>query len=396
MARTAWRRLLVRGVLGGLGLVAIVIVAVIATWVMRGGADGGLTAAARLFRHGPTTVYDFALYPARELQPGDRPAPFAAPPNVGAAPTSLESPAGKPASLAEILAATRTLAFLVIKNDAIVFEYFAAGRSADAISQYFSVTKSIFATLIGMAVDDGLIRSIDQPVTDFIPELASRGFARVTLRQLLDMTSALDYGENENPFGLHILMNYTSELETLILGFRLRDGESHGFRYKSGDTALLSLALQRALGSLSLTEYAQKRLWTPLGMEDRGVWSLDRAGGLEKAWCCLAGSARDLAKLGRLYLARGIGQTRPILSEEWIGQSAPQPPAAAGERRTYTLSWWPASARGSDYLAAGKDGQFLYIAPEHNAIVVRLGETHGYRGMSGWTALFAQLAAHDW
>lgn len=396
MARTAWPRLLVRGAVGGFGLLVIAMVAIIATWVVRGGAEGGVTAAARLFRHGPTTVYDFTLYPAHALHPSAQPAPFATRPGVSSVPVSFESPDGKPASLEAILTATRTLGFLVIKNDVIVFEYYAAGRSADSISQVFSVTKSIFSTLIGMAVDDGLIRSIDQPITDFIPELESRGFARVTLRQLLNMTSALDYEENENPFGLHILMNYTSHLEALILGFRLCAGESDVFRYKSGDTALLSLALRRALGSLSLTDHAQKQLWTPLGMEHRGLWSLDRENGLEKAWCCMAASARDLAKFGRLHLARGSGPQQRIVSEAWIEQSAPKPRGAEGERRGYTLAWWPASPNGSDYLAAGKDGQFLYIAPEQSAIVVRLGETHGYRGMSGWTALFAQLAAHDW
>lgn len=112
----------------------------------------------------------------------------------------------------------------MIHDGEIVFEYYAPGHGSGALTQYFSVTKSTLATLVGIALHEGLISSLDQPVTDFVPELAPRDFSKVTICELLDMTTPLDYTENDNPFGLHVLMNYTSELEPLILGFRLRDG----------------------------------------------------------------------------------------------------------------------------------------------------------------------------
>jgi CubicO group peptidase (beta-lactamase class C family) len=392
MQRQRILRTLRRGAAVVIGVFACTCVAIVVTWIARGGVDGGLTAAGRLARYGPTDVYDFRRYPYRELLPSDVPAPFER--GIAASAPAVAAPDGTMANLEDVLRTSGTLGFLVIQSDRIVFEYYAAGHGPQAPSQYFSVTKSILATLIGMAIDDGLIRSIDQPITDFVPELTERGFARTTLRQLLDMTSTLDYFENDNPFGLHILTNYTSRLESLILSFGLRDGDTPVFRYKSGDSALLSLALKRVLGSRTLTDYAQRRLWTPLGMQDRAIWSLDRADGLEKAWCCLAGSARDLAKLGRLYLARGRVGNRQVLPAEWIQQSAASTDAA-GQRR-YSLAWWPASRDGSDFLAAGKDGQFLYVAPERATIIVRVGERHGYETMGGWTRLFAALAAHDW
>jgi CubicO group peptidase (beta-lactamase class C family) len=303
------------------------------------------------------------------------------------------APEGSRAALEDILRATRTLSFLIIRHDSIEYEYYSSAHGPEALSQYFSVSKSILSTLVGMAIDDGVIRSIDQSVTDYIPELSDRGFADVTLRQLIDMTSALDYEENDNPFGLHVLMNYTSQVESMVLGFRTISSPLGHFRYRSGDTALLSLALRRALRTETLTDYAQRRLWGPLGMEHRALWTVDRDGGFEKAWCCIAGTARDLAKVGRLYLANGqVGQER-LVSADWVIGSTPKP-GSNGER-AYTHGWWPATRNGTDFAAVGKDGQFLYVSPDYDTIIVRLGERLGYDSMDGWMSLFAELAAHD-
>lgn len=211
--------------------------------------------------------------------------------------------------LAELLAVTDTLALVVIQNDSIVIEHYAADHGVAALSQYFSVSKAILATLVGMAFDDGLLHSIDDPVTRYVSELESHGFATVTLRQLINMTSYLDYQEDDNPFGLHVLMNYTSQLEPLVLGIRLSGKGTKRFEYRSGESALLWLALMRALGPMSMTAYAQERLWSPLGMEYPAVWSLDRADRMEKAWCCSAGTARDLTKQGRLICIGGSQAT---------------------------------------------------------------------------------------
>jgi CubicO group peptidase (beta-lactamase class C family) len=394
--RRLWRILIMAA-----GLFGLVVVAIVATWAVRGGVEGGLTAAARLLRHGPTDVYDFQRYPARLLRPSLSATPWPVAPDAGAGPpAALKAPDGTLQRLTPILQSTRTLAFVVVQDDEIVFEHHSPSRDAATPSQLFSVSKSVLATLLGMAIDDGLIASIDQPVTDYVPELAAHGFGHTPLRRLVDMNSGLDYTENDNPFGLHVLMNYTSRLEDLVLGFRLRNGAAGGadpaFRYTSGDTALLSLALRRALGAETLTAYAQRRLWDPLGMEDGAVWTLDREGGLEKAWCCLATSARDLARLGRLWLqdSRDLGTGRPLLSARWIAESMPR--VDADGRRGYTHGWWPTAQNASDFLGTGKDGQFLYISPARNTVIVRLGETHGYPTMAGWTAVFDSLAEHDW
>lgn len=386
---------LLKGATLAAGLLVAALLAITLTWAWRGGAQGGLAAMARLLRHGTTTVDDFRHYPGRALAASAVPAPFATAATAAAPPPEAELEPGRRTSLATALKATETLAFLVVRDDAIVYERYGEGSDAAAPSQFFSVTKSILATLAAMAVDDGILRSLDQPVTDFVPELKARGFDRVTLRHLLDMRSGLSYTENDNPFGLHVLMNYTADLERLILSFRMQGEPGGRWDYKSGDTALLSLALRRALGATTLTQYAQRRLWTPLGMEHGGTWSLDREGGLEKAWCCLAGTARDLARIGRLYLARGAPSGRRLLAQRWVDDAfAPMPDA--GPLRAHRFSWWSARPQGQGIMAIGKDGQFLYIDPASRTIVVRLGRSQGEFGSGRWAALFAALAAHPW
>jgi CubicO group peptidase (beta-lactamase class C family) len=131
---------------------------------------------------------------------------------------------------------------------------------------------------------------------------------------------------------------------------------------------------------MPVTANAQQQLWSPLGMEYPAVSSLDREDGMEKAWCCIAGTARDLAKLGRLHLHRGLAGEPQVLSETSLNHSAPGPPARAGAGRALSLSWWPASPQWVDYVAVGKCGQFLYIDPAPRTVVVRLGKSFGPLG----------------
>ena len=304
-----------------LAIIVVAFMAVFARWFMVAGPQGGFDAAPRFIQHGSTTTEDFKHYPARHLKPSGKPFRFAERPDGGLVPEVVGIAAIGQRRLDDVLSASETIAFVVVKDDAIVFERYYRGHTAASLSQYFSVSKSVTSALIGAAIDDGIIRSIDQSVVEFVPEYVGRGFDRVTIKHLLTMTSGIDYVEDDNPFGLHVPFNYTSDIERMILAFQMREEPGTQFRYKSGDVGLLSLVLSRALAPRTITEYAQERLWTPLGMENEGVWSLDRDNGLEKAWCCLAGTARDLAKIGRLYLEQGEWNGAQILSASWIQRS---------------------------------------------------------------------------
>jgi CubicO group peptidase (beta-lactamase class C family) len=349
----------------------------------------------RVITRGDTTVYDYKRFPGRSLSPSPEPFHFQVGLQDGAVPETVSLDTGEEAALDELLQSSRTLAFLVIRDDVIVAEHYFLGHSESAISQVFSTTKSILSILIGAAIDDGLIRSVQEPVTTYVPELAGAGFDRVTIEQLLNMQSNMDYFENDNPFGEHVIFNFTDQLEREILDLTLLPSPDKHFRYKSGDNALLGLILHRALGQKSITQYMQERLWSPLGMEHGGVWGVDRPDGLERTWCCLSLSARDLAKFGRLYLRNGGWNGTQILSPDWVQTSttdgayaADEWPADLSHIWNYKYQWWLLSADGA-YSTLGKDGQYLYIHPGKRLIIVRLGEQ---TGDLPWFQIFQQIA----
>jgi CubicO group peptidase (beta-lactamase class C family) len=224
----------------------------------------------------------------------------------------------------------------------------------------------------------GYIQSVDQPVTDFIPELSEKGFSNVTIHHLLTMTSGSSYVENDNPFGIHVVLNYTPVLEQKILQFQMKEEPGRVWRYKSGDNALLGLILHRALAPKTITEYTQERLWT-LGMEYKGVWSLE-LGMAWKTWCCMAAAARDFLKLGRLYLHEGLWDGEQVVPAEWVRQSVkgsiPYDVWDADYRRigvwNYGYQWWLISEEEGSFLANGKDGQYLYVNPIYRDFEIRM------------------------
>jgi CubicO group peptidase (beta-lactamase class C family) len=400
LKHSAWKTLL-KLAFFLLAFLILIVTAMNLRWSFLAGPLAGQTGFFRLLSHGTTRIDDYKKYPYRELQPSA--APFIYQISDLSMTSHLEAQVREKykTSLTERLSSSDTTAFLVIKADEILIEQYYQGYTPSSLSQVFSVTKSINSVLIGMAIDDGYFPSAGQVVTDFMPELRGKGFEAVSLAHLLTMTSGMDYSENDNPFGVHVVFNYTHDLEKMILDFRIKDEPGEKFEYKSGDTALLGLILSRALAPKTISDYAQEKLWSPLDLEFHGVWSLDREDGLEKNWCCLALTARDLAKFGRLYLHQGLWDGERLLSEQWIKDSTskmtvPKVDWAKGLAdigiRNYGYSWWLLSENEGDFLALGKDGQFLYVNPSFNVIIVRYGWSMGGISTRGWIDLFQFLA----
>jgi CubicO group peptidase (beta-lactamase class C family) len=354
----------------------------------------GPVAAWRVVTHGTTTVWDHLAYPGRDLEPASEPSPWPGPPApLEPAPVVVD---GASVTLEERLITSESLAFVVVRDGALTYEWYADGHDASIPSMLFSVTKSILSLLVGAAIDDGLIGGVDDPVTDYLPELADRGFDQVTLEQLLRMDSAVDYTESDNPFGEHVRFNYTDRLEEAILGLRVRDRPDEGFTYRSGDNALLGLVLARVLGERSISGYLQDRLREPLGMEHAARWSTDHEGGLERTWCCLATTARDLARVGQLVLDRGDWQGQQLIAEDWFDASVA--PGFAPARwpaeydgsplANYGYQWWLTDHGAT--VSLGKDGQYLYVDRDHRTVIVRLGTS---QGGASWVDTLRQVAA---
>lgn len=283
----------------------------------------------------------------------------------------------------------KTVAFLIIKNDTIQYEKYFKGYDHQSIVPSFSMAKSVTSILIGCAIDEGLIKSVDEPITQYIPELSKRGFDKVTIKHLLQMTSGIKFNESYvNPFGDAASFYYGTNLRKKISKMRLKTEPGKQFEYVSGNTQLLGLVLERSLKGKTITSYLQEKLWTPLGMEYDASWSIDRKKhGLEKTFCCLNARARDFAKIGRLYKNKGSWNGKQIVSQKWVEEST-KLDTTDGSADYYQYQWWLPTP-GVDFMAEGILGQFVYVHPAKDLIIVRLGKKEG---KADWWRVFTALA----
>jgi CubicO group peptidase (beta-lactamase class C family) len=283
----------------------------------------------------------------------------------------------------------KTVAFLIIQNDSIQYEQYFNGYDKSSIVASFSMAKSITSILIGCAIDDKSIASVQEPVTNYIPELKEHGFDKVSIENLLQMTSGLDFNEGYvNPFGDVANFYYGRNLRKAISKMKLKQNPGAAFEYKSGNTQLLGLILERALKGKTLTQYFQEKLWEPLGMEYDASWSIDKKkNGLEKTFCCINARARDFAKIGRLYLNKGNWNGKQIVAESWVNQST-KVDSSNGSAWYYQYQWWLPTKDG-DFMAHGILGQYIYVNPAKNLIIVRLGKSEG---KTDWDTLFVNIA----
>ena len=283
----------------------------------------------------------------------------------------------------------KTVAFIIIKNDTIQYEKYFKGYDKESIVPSFSMAKSVTSILIGCAIDEGLIKSIDEPITNYIPELKKNGFDKVTIKHLLQMTSGIKFNESYiNPFGDAASFYYGLNLRKEIGKMKLKTEPGKKFEYVSGNTQLLGLVLERSLKEKTITSYLQDKIWTPLEMEYDASWSIDRKkNGLEKTFCCLNARARDFAKIGRLYKNKGNWNGKQIVSQKWVEEST-KLDTSEGSANFYQYQWW-LPIPNEDFMAEGILGQFVYVNPSKDLIIVRLGKKEG---KADWWTIFTSLA----
>jgi CubicO group peptidase (beta-lactamase class C family) len=293
----------------------------------------------------------------------------------------------------KFLASTRTTAFIVIKDDKIVYEKYFNGYQRDSIGTSFSIAKSITSALIGIAIDEGLIASIDDPITKYIPELKERDtrFGNITIKNLLTMSSGLRYVEEGLPWSDDTTTYYDTELRSLALSSKVEESPGKRFHYNNYNPLLLGMILERATHK-PVSQYLEDKIWKPLGMDAHASWSLDSdASGFEKMESGINARAIDFAKIGRLFLNNGNWNGKQVISENWVNEST-RPDTSTDPAPFYQYMWWvhPLSEDSTRYnfYAAGNYGQFIYVIPEKNIVIVR----HGYGSeYDNWTDLFKQL-----
>lgn len=281
-----------------------------------------------------------------------------------------------PEKLQQLLNGIRTVGVAVIHNDSLLYENYWDGYSDSSWSNSFSMAKSITSLLIGAAIREGKIRSVDQFVYEFIPELNQGLSARLRIRDLLTMSSGSNWDEAyANPLSITTEAYYGTDIRKTALRVKFTREPGTYHTYKSGDTELLALILEKATG-MSLSRYAALKLWQPLGAEHPALWSTDHAGGRQKAYCCFNSNARDFARIGQLMLDSGKWKGVPVIDTAYYAQSV-RPCMIPDEEGKpcvyYGYQWWIAAAYPGVFYARGILGQYIIVIPARRTVIVRLG-----------------------
>jgi CubicO group peptidase (beta-lactamase class C family) len=271
---------------------------------------------------------------------------------------------------------SKTAGFIIIRNDSVIYEKYNKKYQENSIFNIFSVTKAFITTLAGIAIDEGKIKSVDQAITEYIPELKDRkGFSEITIRHLLLQTSGIKFSDTRyNPFSDDARYYYGRNLRRLVLKSNLYERPGAEIHYGSANVQLLGLILERATGT-SLSAYLQEKIWKRTGMQYQATWSLDnkRKNSVEKSFSCLNCTLIDLAKLGRLYLNNGVWNKKQILSPYFI-YDATKRDTAYGSSWNFQYNFRLGPKLYSSYYSRGLYGQLIYIYPQKNLIIVRVGE----------------------
>ena len=359
----------------------------------------------RVLRWGDADVYDYQKFPARMMPASESPFEFPVDIQETTVVSQFNESQIVSGNLEQFLIDTGSQAFLVIQDDTLIYENYFNGASPDSIVTSFSVAKSFVSTLIGIAIAEGDINSIEDPITDYLPELAQRDprFANIAIRDLLLMSSGIAYREFPFLNGDDAKTYYYPDLRDLAL----RQTEIEGapgevFLYNNYHPLLLGLILERATG-MSVTDYLSRKIWQPLGMSYEGSWSLDESG-FEKMESGLNGRAIDFAKFGRLFLQEGNWNGRQIIPADWVLEATSPDPTRTGAYYSdsfyesfpngyYKYMWWGVARDGvaNDFAAIGNHGQFIYISPHKALIIVRHGEQYGV-SVPEWLQLFFDFA----
>ena len=284
----------------------------------------------------------------------------------------------------------KTKSFLVIKNDSIIFEKYYLGHKQTDISNTFSVSKSIVTSMMGKAIMEGKIKGLNQYVSDFFNEYEKGLASELTIGNLASMSSGMNWSEKYyNPINITSESYFTDDLRSVILRQKIENKPGQKFRYSSGDTQLLGMVIEKATGT-TLSDYLTQKFWIPMGVETTALWQIDsEKSGMEKAYCCISATARDLAKFGKLYINKGKWGDTEILDSTFVELSLKP---VFDETPYYGYGWWLYEYEGKKvFTMNGHRGQFVISFPDENIIIVRQGEDNK-KGGDGTGDLFQYIS----
>lgn len=270
----------------------------------------------------------------------------------------------------------QTIAYLIIKDDSIWHESYFDGYTKDSQTNSFSMSKSITSAALGKAIQEGYIKNLDQKAIDFLPNIQGPFAKDLSVGDLSSMSSGLKWDERYSaPTSVTTKAYFYEDLNEMMLELPIESKPGQKFEYKSGDTELLAMVLEKATGQ-KLSHYVSDKFWKPMGAENPAYWQIDsEANGVEKAYCCFTSNARDFARFGKLYKDFGKWNGEKILDSTFIALSTKPRFKDAPQ---YGYGWWLHNYLNKKmFYMRGHLGQFVIVIPEDNLIIVRLGHIKG-------------------
>jgi CubicO group peptidase (beta-lactamase class C family) len=325
---------------------------------------------------------------------------------------------GKEMDFETFLEKSRSVGFAVIRHDTVIYEHFTKNYNRESVVPSFSMAKSFVSTLVGIALEEGKIKSLDEPITHYLKDLDTAKFGKITIEHLLNMRSGIKFNESYfNPFGDVAKAYYGTDLRKLCRNLKIKKAPDTEFDYISINTQLLGFIVEEATGK-KLDQYLQEKIWQPLQMEHPATWSIDSKKHQNiKAFCSLNATLYDFAKIGRLFLNKGNWNGKQIVSKNWVQRALTN--GAEKNNRLYSYQWWIydniekfdgksilkpnqrilkvenskdeyLQTLNFGYAAHGILDQFVYFCPCKDLIIVRLGS---YTPSIHWPTLFNRIAS---
>ena len=286
---------------------------------------------------------------------------------------NLYNQIGSSKTLDSVHKKNETVAFLIIKNDSIIKEDYFLGYDENSMTNSYSMSKSIISFLFLKSIEEGTIPSLNSKLTDYFPVFNESNGSNVTLSDLSTMSSGLVWEENyKDLMGITAQAYVTKDLNKLMMGSKFSGMSGDKFKYLSGNTQLLAMAIEKA-NSSTIQELTYKWLWNPMGAKNDALWMIDsKEKNMTKAYCCLSSNAKDFAKVGLVYKNFGKINEQKLIDSSFISMSIKP---RFNSNPIYGYGLWIGKQNNIDFFSLrGHQGQYVIVIPEEDVIIVRLGK----------------------
>ena len=336
------------------------------------------SAVARALVWMEADVDDWRRFPAAEIPAGERVLEL----REGSLPRgTLEEvslPGGETGRFETFLEEKQTTSFLILRGDELLFEEYPLGGSRQDVATSFSMAKSLLSTAFGTAIEQGEIGGLEDAVTDYVPELAGEDerFSKITLRDLVSMSSGLRYEEDGLPWSDDAVTYYSPDLRETALSAEVAEEPGTRWLYNNYNPLLIGLVLERATEQ-PLAPYVAKHLWQPMGAEFDASWSLDsEESGFAKMESGFNARPIDYARFGYLFAHEGRANGRQVVPARWV-RTATARDDSADPAKHYQWFWWVDPEHRNRFYARGNKGQFIFVDSASDVVVVRTGRGFG-------------------